>query len=99
MTLILVKRVCANILALLYSACESLYFTHLLFLPSVFGMVITVGQSIVYVMTGMYGPPSELGAGICLVIIIQVWRVCKLSILIFEVCVCARERETKILTF
>ena len=44
----------------------------LLFLPSVFGMVITIGQSIVCVMTGMYGPPSELGAGICLVIIIQV---------------------------
>ena len=39
---------------------------------SVFGMVITIGQSIVYVMTGIYGPPSELGAGICLIIIIQV---------------------------
>lgn len=37
-----------------------------------FGMVITVGQSIVYVMTGIYGPPSELGAGVCLIIIIQV---------------------------
>ncbi|CAI8007568.1 Protein transport protein Sec61 subunit alpha isoform 2 [Geodia barretti] len=36
-----------------------------------FGMVITVGQSIVYVMTGMYGAPSELGAGVCLLIILQ----------------------------
>lgn len=36
-----------------------------------FGMVITVGQSIVYVMTGMYGSASELGAGICLLIILQ----------------------------
>jgi len=36
-----------------------------------FGMVITIGQSIVYVMTGMYGPPSDLGAGICLLIILQ----------------------------
>ena len=35
-------------------------------------MLITIGQSIVYVMTGMYGPPSELGAGVCLVIILQV---------------------------
>ena len=35
-------------------------------------MVITIGQSIVYVMTGMYGPPSDLGAGICLLIILQV---------------------------
>ena len=39
---------------------------------SVFGMIITVGQSIVYVMTGMYGDPAEIGAGICLLIIIQV---------------------------
>ena len=35
-------------------------------------MIITIGQAIVYVMTGMYGDPSEMGAGICLVIIIQV---------------------------
>jgi protein transport protein SEC61 subunit alpha len=36
-----------------------------------FGMVITVGQSVVYVMTGMYGAPGELGPGICLLIILQ----------------------------
>lgn len=36
-----------------------------------FGMVITIGQSIVYVMTGMYGAPSELGGGVCLLIILQ----------------------------
>lgn len=35
-------------------------------------MIITIGQAIVYVMTGMYGDPSEMGAGICLLIIIQV---------------------------
>ncbi len=35
-------------------------------------MIITIGQAIVYVMTGMYGDPSEMGAGICLIIIIQV---------------------------
>lgn len=40
---------------------------------SVFGMVITVGQAIVYVMTGMYGEPSEIGAGVCLLIIIQLF--------------------------
>jgi protein transport protein SEC61 subunit alpha len=38
-----------------------------------FGLVITLGQAIVYVMTGMYGEPSELGAGICLLIIIQLF--------------------------
>ena len=37
-----------------------------------FGMIITVGQAVVYVMTGMYGDPSAMGAGICLLIIIQV---------------------------
>ncbi len=36
-----------------------------------FGMVITVGQAVVYVLTGMYGPPSELGMGVCILIIIQ----------------------------
>lgn len=36
-----------------------------------FGMVITLGQSVVYVMTGMYGPPSDLGAGVCMLIVLQ----------------------------
>ncbi|XP_059953594.1 protein transport protein Sec61 subunit alpha isoform X4 [Mesoplodon densirostris] len=40
-----------------------------------FGMIITIGQAIVYVMTGMYGDPAEMGAGICLLIIIQGFRV------------------------
>ena len=41
-------------------------------LITVFGMIITIGQAVVYVMTGMYGDPSDLGPGICLLIIIQV---------------------------
>lgn len=36
-----------------------------------FGMVITVGQAIVYVLSGLYGDPSEIGAGICLLIVVQ----------------------------
>ena len=47
----------------------------ILFCILVFGMIITVGQSVVYVMTGMYGDPSELGSGICLIIIIQVLNI------------------------
>lgn len=35
-------------------------------------MVITIGQAIVYVMTGMYGDPADIGAGVCILIIIQV---------------------------
>ncbi|KAI3381467.1 hypothetical protein SNEBB_003961 [Seison nebaliae] len=38
-----------------------------------FGMVVTIGQSIVYVMTGMYGDPASIGAGVCLLIIIQLF--------------------------
>lgn len=36
-----------------------------------FGMLITVCQAVVYVVTGMYGEPADLGMGICLLIIIQ----------------------------
>jgi len=36
-----------------------------------FGILITICQAIVYVVTGMYGEPSDLGMGICLLIIIQ----------------------------
>lgn len=44
-----------------------------IFFPLVFGMVITIGQAIVYVMTGMYGDPADIGAGVCLLIIIQLF--------------------------
>lgn len=36
-----------------------------------FGMLITVCQAVVYVVTGMYGEPADLGMGICSLIIIQ----------------------------
>jgi len=35
------------------------------------GLLITVGQAVVYVMSGMYGDPAQLGAGICLIIVVQ----------------------------
>jgi len=38
-----------------------------------FGMIITIGQAIVYVMTGMYGVPSEMGMGVCLLIVVQLF--------------------------
>merc|ERR1712121_226502 len=38
-----------------------------------FGMVITISQAVVYVMTGMYGDPSDIGMGVCLLIIIQLF--------------------------
>ncbi|KII73960.1 Protein transport protein Sec61 subunit alpha isoform B [Thelohanellus kitauei] len=34
-------------------------------------MLITLGQAIVYVSTGMYGSPSDMGMGICALIVVQ----------------------------
>lgn len=49
-----------------------------------FGMVITIGQAIVYVMTGMYGDPAEIGAGVCLLIIIQLFAAGLIVLLLDE---------------
>eukprot|EP01097_Dermamoeba_algensis_P001601 TRINITY_DN15_c0_g1_i1.p1 TRINITY_DN15_c0_g1~~TRINITY_DN15_c0_g1_i1.p1 ORF type:complete len:478 (-),score=122.77 TRINITY_DN15_c0_g1_i1:123-1556(-) len=38
-----------------------------------FGMVITIGQGLAYVLSGMYGDVSDLGAGNALLIIIQLF--------------------------
>lgn len=38
-----------------------------------FGLIITFGQATVYVMSGMYGEPSDLGFGICFLIVIQLF--------------------------
>ena len=34
-------------------------------------MIIALGQATVYVLTGLYGTPSSLGAGVCLLLILQ----------------------------
>nr|Q25147.1 RecName: Full=Protein transport protein Sec61 subunit alpha [Halocynthia roretzi]BAA05019.1 HRSec61 [Halocynthia roretzi] len=49
-----------------------------------FGMIITIGQAVVYVMTGMYGDPSDMGAGICLLIIIQLFIASLIVLLLDE---------------
>lgn len=36
-----------------------------------FALIISLGQATVYVLTGLYGPPKELGAGVCLLLILQ----------------------------
>merc|ERR1719230_940440 len=38
-----------------------------------FGMVITMGEAVAYVVSGMYGPISELGAGNAILIILQLF--------------------------
>src|SRR5690349_20074800 len=36
-----------------------------------FALIMTFGQVTVAVLTGVYGTPSDLGAGICLLLILQ----------------------------
>ena len=35
----------------------------------VFGKILTIGQAMLYVRSGMYDAPSDLGAGVCLLTI------------------------------
>lgn len=39
----------------------------------VFALILTIGQAIVFVMTGIYGSPNELGAGICFILVLQMF--------------------------
>ncbi|EST08474.1 Translocon Sec61/SecY, plug domain protein [Kalmanozyma brasiliensis GHG001] len=36
-----------------------------------FALIISLGQATVYVLTGLYGQPKDLGAGVCLLLILQ----------------------------
>ncbi len=36
-----------------------------------FALIIALGQATVYVLTGLYGQPKDLGAGVCLLLILQ----------------------------
>ena len=51
---------------------------------AVFALVLALGQATVYVLTGMYGQPSDLGAGICLLLIIQLVSASLIVILLDE---------------
>ena len=36
-----------------------------------FGIIMTVGQAVVYVLSGMYGSPADLGIVVCFLIVVQ----------------------------
>ncbi|KAK0555932.1 translocon subunit [Tilletia horrida] len=36
-----------------------------------FAVIIALGQATVYVLTGLYGQPKDLGAGVCLLLVLQ----------------------------
>lgn len=37
----------------------------------VLAIILSFGQACVYVASGMYGTPSDLGAGICVLLVVQ----------------------------
>ncbi|BEI83091.1 hypothetical protein CcaverHIS002_0309590 [Cutaneotrichosporon cavernicola] len=47
----------------------------------VFALIIALGQATVYVLTGLYGAPSSLGAGVCLLLILQLVAASLISII------------------
>ncbi|TFK52719.1 SecY protein [Heliocybe sulcata] len=49
-----------------------------------FALIISLGQATVYVLTGLYGQPSDLGAGVCLLLIIQLVSAALIVILLDE---------------
>ena len=49
-----------------------------------FALILALGQATVYVLTGMYGQPRDLGAGICLLLIIQLVSASLIVILLDE---------------
>jgi protein transport protein SEC61 subunit alpha len=50
----------------------------------VFALIISLGQATVYVLTGLYGQPKDLGAGVCLLLIIQLVTAALIVILLDE---------------
>jgi protein transport protein SEC61 subunit alpha len=50
----------------------------------VFALIIALGQATVYVLTGLYGAPSSLGAGVCLLLILQLVAASLIVILLDE---------------
>ncbi|KAI6143726.1 SecY subunit domain-containing protein [Pisolithus tinctorius] len=49
-----------------------------------FALIISLGQATVYVLTGLYGQPKDLGAGVCLLLVIQLVVAALIVILLDE---------------
>jgi protein transport protein SEC61 subunit alpha len=47
-------------------------------------IILSFGQACVYVLTGLYGPPADLGAGICVLLIVQLLTAAVIVILLDE---------------
>ena len=51
---------------------------------TVFALLISFGQALTYVLTGLYGQPKDLGAGVCILLIVQLMVAALIVILIDE---------------
>lgn len=51
---------------------------------TVFALIISLGQATVYVLTGLYGQPKDIGAGVCLLLILQLVAASLIVILLDE---------------
>lgn len=49
-----------------------------------FALILSFGQACVFVLTGVYGAPSDLGAGICVLLIVQLMLAGLIVILLDE---------------
>jgi protein transport protein SEC61 subunit alpha len=47
-------------------------------------IILSFGQACVYVLTGLYGPPADLGAGICVLLVVQLLTAALIVILLDE---------------
>jgi protein transport protein SEC61 subunit alpha len=64
--------------------CTHICHLNLLTRGEVFALLISLGQATVYVLTGLYGQPSDLSAGVCLLLIIQLVAAMLIVILLDE---------------
>lgn len=53
-------------------------------ISAVFALIISLGQAMVYVATGLYGQPKDLGAGVCLLLVLQLVAASSIVILLDE---------------
>jgi protein transport protein SEC61 subunit alpha len=51
---------------------------------AVFALIIALGQATVYVLTGLYGSPSSLGPGVCILLIVQLLLAALIVLLLDE---------------
>lgn len=51
---------------------------------AVFALLISFGQALTYVLTGLYGQPKDLGAGVCLLLVVQLLVAALIVILLDE---------------